>query len=163
GDRARLLGSLAQHGVERGLVRAQLLVALADRRQVVDDRVRHRLLELAVARALELALDLVGRRLAHHGQDVDQVRDPLLVGAAPQSVTALFTFLTIVAGSSSTRIVPASLSAVVDIFWFGACRSMIRAPTSGMRCSGTTSVSPKRALKRSAMSRASSRCWRWSS
>ena len=81
----------------------------------------------------------------------------------PESVTALFTFLTIVSGSSSTRIVPASLSDVVDIFWVGDWRSMIRAPTSGMRCSGTTSVSPKRALKRCATSRASSRCWRWSS
>ena len=40
---------------------------------------------------------------------------------------------------------------------------MIRAPTSGIRASGTTSVSPKRALKRSAASRISSMCWRWSS
>ena len=48
----------------------------------------------------------------------------------------------------------------------GSCRSMIRAPTSGMRCSGTTrtsSPSPKRALKRRATSRISSRCSRWSS
>ena len=30
---------------------------------------------------------------------------------------------------------------VVDIFRVGSCRSMIRAPTSGMRCSGTTSTS----------------------
>ncbi len=40
---------------------------------------------------------------------------------------------------------------------------MIRAPTSGIRCSGTTRVSPKRSLKRRAISRISSTCWRWSS
>ena len=51
----------------------------------------------------------------------------------------------------------------VDILRSGSCRSMIRAPTSGIRCSGTTSVSPKRSLKRIAMSRMSSRCSRWSS
>ena len=36
-------------------------------------------------------------------------------------------------------------------------------PTVGIRCSGTTSRSPKRLLKRSAVSRMSSRCSRWSS
>ena len=39
----------------------------------------------------------------------------------------------------------------------------MRAPTSGMRTSGTTSASPKRRLKRSATLRISSTCSRWSS
>ena len=36
----------------------------------------------------------------------------------------------------------------------------MRAPTGGIVAFGTTSVSPKRWLKRIAMSRASSTCWR---
>jgi len=36
---------------------------------------------------------------------------------------------------------------VVDIFFSGYCRSMIRAPTSGMTAFGSTKVSPKRELK----------------
>ena len=39
----------------------------------------------------------------------------------------------------------------------------MRAPTGGIVPFGTTKVSPKRWLKRMAMSRASSRCWVWSS
>ena len=69
----------------------------------------------------------------------------------PESVTALLSFLTIASGSSSTYTVPCSEPPVVDILLVGSCRSMIRAPISGMRCSGTTSTSsppPKRALKR---------------
>ena len=59
---------------------------------------------------------------------------------------------------------PSSVPPVVDIFRVGSWRSMIRAPTSGIRCSGTTRMSsPKRALKRRATSRMSSRCSRWSS
>ena len=81
----------------------------------------------------------------------------------PESVTALLTFFSTVFGSSSTRITPASLAAVVDILLVGSCRSMIRAPTVGIRGSGNTNVSPKRVLNRCATSRASSRCWRWSS
>ena len=92
---------------------------------------------------------------------------PGLSGAArtsrPESVTAEPTFLRIVFSSSSTSTVPCSVPPVVDIFRSGSCRSMIRAPTSGSTSSGTTSVSPKRALKRRAISRISSTCWRWSS
>ena len=40
---------------------------------------------------------------------------------------------------------------------------MTRAPALGVAASGTTNVSPKRWLKRSAMSRVISTCWRWSS
>ncbi len=50
-----------------------------------------------------------------------------------------------------------------DILSVGCCRSMIRAPTLEMAAVGTTKVVPKRWLKREATSRASSRCWRWSS
>src|SRR5438477_8695536 len=53
GDRARLLRTAGECVFERGLVRAQLLVALADRAEVVDYRVGHRLLERAVARPVE--------------------------------------------------------------------------------------------------------------
>ena len=66
-------------------------------------------------------------------------------------------------GSSRRRTVPWGVPLVVDIRFVGSCRSMIRPPTSGKIPCGTTNVSPKRALKRSAMSRASSMCWRWSS
>ena len=51
----------------------------------------------------------------------------------------------------------------LDILRSGCWRSMTRAPAVGMAASGTTRVSPKRWLKRMATSRASSRCWRWSS
>ena len=49
-----------QDRLESRLVRAQLGVALAHRRQVIDHRIGDRGLEVAVARALELALDLLG-------------------------------------------------------------------------------------------------------
>ncbi len=81
----------------------------------------------------------------------------------PESVTALLTFLVITFGSSSTSTVPCGVPPVVDILFSGSCRSMIRAPTFGNVPSGTTSSSPKRSLKRSATSRISSMCWRWSS
>ena len=64
------------------LVGAQLLVALADGRQQPDHPVGHRLLEVAVAGPLELALDRVVANAAHRGEDVDQVRHPRLVGRA---------------------------------------------------------------------------------
>ena len=82
----------------------------------------------------------------------------------PESVTARLIFFSIVAGSSRTRTVPSGVPPVVDILLAGSCRSMMRPPTSGMRCSGMTRMSsPKRALKRRATSRMSSMCSRWSS
>ena len=60
--------------------------------------------------------------------------------SVPESVTALFTFFRTVSGSSRTNTVPGSVPPVVDIFRSGSWRSMIRAPTCGMRPSGTTSV-----------------------
>ncbi len=48
----------------------------------------------------------------------------------PESVTADLNFLMIAAGSSVTYTVPAGVPPVVDIFFSGVCRSMIRAPTS---------------------------------
>ena len=80
-----------------------------------------------------------------------------------ESVTALLIRLVIAVGSSSSVIVPWGESSDFDILAVGFWRSMIRAPTGGMLASGTTSVSPQRWLNRMAMSRASSRCWRWSS
>src|SRR3954468_1691090 len=57
GGRARLLGAAAEHGAQLRLVGAQLLVALLDRRQQLDDRLGHVLLELAVALAVVARLD----------------------------------------------------------------------------------------------------------
>ena len=45
----------------------------------------------------------------------------------------------------------------------GSWRSITRAATGGWTPTGTVKVGPKRLLKRSATSRVSSRCWRWSS
>ncbi len=78
----------------------------------------------------------------------------------PESVTALFTFLRITSGGSSRSSVPCGVPPVVDIFFAGSWRSMIRAPVSGKIPSGILNVGPKRVLKRSATSRASSRCCR---
>ena len=81
----------------------------------------------------------------------------------PESVTADMIFFFSRDGGSSTRIVPSSVPPVVDILFVGACRSMMRAPAGGIAASGTLNVVPKRPLNRIAMSRISSRCWRWSS
>ena len=51
----------------------------------------------------------------------------------------------------------------LDIFTAGSWRFITRPPVSGKTPSGTANVSPYRVLKRCAMSRESSRCWRWSS
>ena len=59
--------------------------------------------------------------------------------------------------------VPASLSADLDILLVGSWRSITRAPAAGTVATGSTNVSPYRWLNRSATSRVSSMCWRWSS
>ena len=59
--------------------------------------------------------------------------------------------------------VPGAWSSDLDIFDVGSWRSMIRAPATGKVAVGTVKVGPYRLLKRSARSRASSTCWRWSS
>ncbi len=81
----------------------------------------------------------------------------------PESVTAERIFLRITSGSSVTLTVPWGDSEDLDIFDAGSCRSMTRAPSFGIAASGRAKVSPKRPLNRWAMSRVSSRCWRWSS
>jgi hypothetical protein len=78
-------------------------------------------------------------------------------------VTADLIFLETASGGSSNGTVPWGESADFDILAVGFCRSMMRAPTGGNVAFGTTNVSPKRLLNRPATSRASSRCWRWSS
>src|SRR5688572_27277295 len=70
GDRARLLRAGAQDLLQAVLVRAQLLVALAHGREVLDDRLRDGALEVAVAGALEFLLDVVGRDATGDGEDV---------------------------------------------------------------------------------------------
>src|SRR5581483_683063 len=49
GDRASLLGPDGQDSLELGFVAAELLIALTDRRQILDHGVGHGLLEGAVA------------------------------------------------------------------------------------------------------------------
>ena len=49
----------------------------------------------------------------------------------PESVTADLNFFMTTSGSSRIRTVPCGVPEVVDIFFVGSCRSMIRAPTSG--------------------------------
>ena len=68
-----MLGPRREHVLERVLVGAQVLVALAHRRQVVDHGRRHRGLELAVASLRELGLDVRGVHRAHGREDLDQV------------------------------------------------------------------------------------------
>ena len=81
-------------------------------------------------------------------------------------MTALITFLRNAFSVSSTSTVPCSLPLVVDIFAVGSWRSITRPPISGIRCSGSTTIGDpgaKRSLKRRAISRINSTCWRWSS
>jgi len=60
----------------------------------------------------------------------------------PESVTAVLNFRRIVSGGSRTSTVPCGVPPVVDIFFSGSWRSMIRAPTSAKTACGTVSVSP---------------------
>ena len=86
-----------------------------------------------------------------------------LGGLAALVVTALFTFFSETFGSSSSSMMPLGADEDLLIFAVGSCRSVIFAVALRMYGAGTTSVSPKRWLKRCARSRVSSRCWRWSS
>src|SRR4051794_19983881 len=79
-DPPRLLGARLERRVDGALVGSKLRIALPGWRQVVDDRVRDRPLEVPVPRALELALDLLGGDSTDDREDVDQVGDPLLAG-----------------------------------------------------------------------------------
>ncbi len=81
----------------------------------------------------------------------------------PESVTAVLNFFRITSGGSIIRTTPCGAPADVDISRSGSWRFLIRAPSSGKTPFGTVNVSPYRWLNRSAMSRASSMCWRWSS
>ena len=143
-DRPGLLRAGGERGLERLLVRPELLVALPDRGEELDHRIGDRGLEVAVAGAVELALDLLLADPLGDGEDLDQVGDALLAlprfTSEPESVTALLIFFATVFGSSRTSTVPASTPPVVDILVVGSCRSMIRAPTSGIRCSGSTRI-----------------------
>src|SRR5215218_4925610 len=82
GDRAGAVRALAQNPQQLALVAAQLVIALAYRGEVVDDRVGHRSLERAVALAVELLLDRFRGARLDHGQDLDQVGHAGLVGRA---------------------------------------------------------------------------------
>ena len=58
---------------------------------------------------------------------------------------------------------PATEVSDFDILRVGSCKSITRAPACRMVALGTVNVGPNRALNRSARSRVSSTCWRWSS
>ena len=60
----------------------------------------------------------------------------------PESVTALLIFFATTSGLSAIRTVPCAVPPVVDIFFSGSRRSMILAPVSGKRPSGSVNVSP---------------------
>src|SRR3954447_5499499 len=62
-DRAGLLGPGGERGLDRALVGTQQLVALPNGREVLDDRVGDGALEVSISRALELALDVLGRHV----------------------------------------------------------------------------------------------------
>src|SRR6478672_2222360 len=65
GDRPCLLRARAQDRLETSLVRPQLGVALAHGRQVIHHRIGDGALEVPVSRAVELALDVLGRHVAN--------------------------------------------------------------------------------------------------
>src|SRR5262249_26269099 len=83
-DRAGLLGPGGEDLSQHRLVSAQLGVALLDWSEILDNSLRYRLLEVAVAGALELGFDR-GRVVASTGDriDVDQVGDAGLLGSPP--------------------------------------------------------------------------------
>src|SRR6185312_9406567 len=80
GHGAGLLGAGAEDVLQRRLVAAQLLVALAHRGEPLDDRLGGRGLEVAVAaRVGHVGLDLLGGDAARDRLDLDEVRDARLV------------------------------------------------------------------------------------
>lgn len=79
------------------------------------------------------------------------------------SVTALFTFFAVTFGSSSRLMRPFGAEADLLILTAGSWRSKIFAVSLRMYGAGTVNVWPYRPLNRSARSRVSSMCWRWSS
>ena len=116
------------------------------------------LLELPVARAVVARLDRRDRLAGRDRHDLDQVRDPRpsrpgrSAPRGPSRSRRVLNFLRIVSGGSTIRTCPA------------ACRRRRHLPLGllqvldpraglGDRPSGTTNVSPKRELNRSAMSR----------
>ena len=83
--------------------------------------------------------------------------------SASESVTARLNLRKITSGSSSIRTTAFSFASLLLIFLVGSCRLITRAAVFEMRGSGTVNTSPYTPLKRCAISRASSTCWRWSS
>ena len=82
GDRVGPAGALGQDRLEAGLVTAQLGVALADRRQVLDHRLADGGLEVAVAGAAELRFHRRRLLSVDGGEDFDQVGHARLLGTA---------------------------------------------------------------------------------
>src|SRR5919201_675990 len=125
---ARLLGAVGEQPPQLRLVRADLLVAPADRIEYRDS---------IASNDSPVATDMISIRFEIPGFASRSWRT-----SRPESVTALLTFLRITSGGSAIRTVPCGVPSVVDIFRRGSCRSMIRAPIVGKRPSGTRNVSP---------------------
>ena len=126
-------------------------------------------LEVAVAAAGELGPRAPGstRPRAPRGASSRFETPGLLTGSnrisRSVSVTADLIFFAVTDGSSSSQIMPSSVSA--DLRHLGG-RILQVVDLRGLlqdRASGTTKVSPNRELNRCARSRVSSMCWRWSS
>ena len=82
GNRPCLFRAGLEDALELALVAAQVPVALAGRRQIGDDLVGDRALEVAVAGCREVGLDLGRVNAPDDREDLDQVRDARLVVAA---------------------------------------------------------------------------------
>ena len=79
------------------------------------------------------------------------------------SVTAFLNLRMMSSGLSRTYTQPLGSLSDLDILLSGLVRDMIRAPTLGMKGSGSLNTSPYTPLKRLAMSRQISTCCFWSS
>src|SRR5262249_2107625 len=77
---ARLLRPDREQPLELALVGAESLETLADRREELDDRLADRLLQVAVASAVEAALERVDRIAGRDAHDLEEVRDARLRG-----------------------------------------------------------------------------------
>src|SRR5262249_23793966 len=75
GDRAGAVGALLHDGVEPGLIRHQLLVLLAHRRQLLDHQLPQAALEVAISISLVACLDRARLLAAQQAVDGEQVED----------------------------------------------------------------------------------------
>src|ERR687887_2444643 len=75
---APLLRADRERPLQLALVRPQRLEPFPDRREELDDRLADRLLQIAVARAVEAPLERLDRLAGRDAHDLEQVRDARL-------------------------------------------------------------------------------------